>query len=190
MRDADDTTAGGAMFVGGSMRRLVVGSDGNAFLSDGVSRSQPLARIKATGAGIPVSRSIVWALARQVGDDPTRWRLNGAKLVTWGGEPFNTLIAALLTREIPGKRFTSSIVSVSGPLSGVEISVGAMRQWATRAEEANDLPLSLAGKFTNPSRFIGKLSSRLTAEEKRRSIPWNAFHRWLKRVSEIDEGGS
>ena len=71
MRDAGDPSWGDAVFVGGSMRRLVQGSDGTSFLADTVSRSRPLARILATGPGIPVSRSVVWGLARQLGHDPT-----------------------------------------------------------------------------------------------------------------------
>jgi ATP-dependent Lhr-like helicase len=48
IRDADRATAGGALFIDRSMRRLVVGSDGGAFLGDRASRSQPLARVRGT----------------------------------------------------------------------------------------------------------------------------------------------
>jgi ATP-dependent helicase Lhr and Lhr-like helicase len=139
---------------------------------------------------LQVSRSVVWGLARQLGHDPTRWQLEGARLVTWGGAAFNTLLAALLMREAPGRRFLPSDVDVSGPLPAVAISVEGVREWASQAERANDLPLNVAERFTSPSRFMGELSNQLAAEEKRRSIPWRPFYRWLDRVSGIDPTGS
>ncbi|MER9243440.1 DEAD/DEAH box helicase [Mesorhizobium sp. M0633] len=190
IRDADESSAGGAVFIGGSMRKLVVGSEGGAFVGEGVSRSQPLARIKATGSGLPVSRSVVWGLARQRGHDPTRWQQEGTRLVTWGGVRFNTLLAALLMREATGRRFLPSDVGIGGPVSAVMISVEGVRELASHAERTNDLPISIAAKFASPSRFMGELSNRLAADEKRRSIPWTPFYRWLDRVSGIDLVGS
>jgi ATP-dependent helicase Lhr and Lhr-like helicase len=190
IHDADKASAGGALFIGGAMRRLVVGSDGDAFLDDGVSRFQPLARIRAKSSRLTVSRSVVWGLARQLGHEPTRWQLDGARLVTWGGESFNTLLAALLRRGAPGRCFLPSYAGVSGPLHAIGVSVESVRELASQAERSNDLPLSVAGKFTNPSRFMGELSNRLAAEEKRRSIPWRSFHRWLDRVGGVDMVGT
>jgi hypothetical protein len=110
--------------------------------------------------------------------------------VTWGGSTFNTLLAAILTREAPGGQFQSSDIDVTGRLPAATISLQEVREWARRAEQANDLPISVAEKFTSGSRFIGELSPRLGGEEKRRSIPWRPFHRWLDRVSGIDMAGS
>ena len=186
LRAADQAIAGGAVFIGGSMRRLMVGSDGGAFLGDSVSGLQPLARIRASRSGLAVSRSVVWGLARQLGRDPTRWQRDGDRLVNWGGSAFNTLLAALLMREAPGRKFLSSDVEVTGPLPELELSVEIVREWALRAERTNDLPVSVAEKFTSPSRFMGELTSHLASEEKRRSIPWRPFHRWLDRVGGID----
>jgi hypothetical protein len=59
-----------------------------------------------------------------------------------------------------------------------------------RGGVVNDLPLSVSEEFTSPSGFIGELSNRLAAEEKRWSIPWRFFHRWLDRVRGIDMVGS
>jgi hypothetical protein len=70
------------------------------------------------------------------------------------------------------------------------ISLQEVREWARRAEQANDLPISVAEKFTSGSRFMGELSPRMGGEEKRRSIPWRPFHRWLDRVSSIEMLGS
>jgi len=185
MRDADESTAGGAIYFGGSMRELALDPGGGAYLRDGVPSSRPLAKIRTTGKGSSISRTIVWGLARQLNHDPTLWLLSNTELVTWGGERFNTLIAALLSREVPGRGFTPSIQGVTGPLSAVEISIETIRRWATQAEGANDLPLDVSGTFTNPSRFLAELSSKLVAEEKRRSIPWSGFQRWLDSVSGI-----
>ena len=189
MRDAGDSNWGDAVFVGGLMRRLVQGADGGTFLGDSVARSRPLARIKATGPGLPLSRSVVWGLARQLRHDPTIWQLSRAGLRTWGGEPFNRLIAVFLTRLAAGTSFTPSTIGISGPMPVEGISIGAVRDWATRAEREMDLPLSVAGKFTNPSRFLGELSNELAAEEKRRSVPWSTFHRWLGQIRGVERIG-
>lgn len=189
MHDAGDPSSGDAVFVSGSMRRLVQGSDGTSFLADSVTRSRPLARIKATSPGIPLSRSVIWGLARQLGHDPTIWQLIGSELRTWGGEPYNRLIAAFLARSSSGTSFTPSTIGVNGPVSLVEISIGAVRDWATQMEQDNGLPLGVAGRFTNPSRFLNELSSGLAADEKRRSVPWGNFHRWLGHIGRIERKG-
>ncbi len=190
MRDADEASAGGAIFLGGSMRRLMVGSEGGTYLGEEATRSQHLARIKGTGSGLQTSRSIIWGLARQKGFDPTRWRLEDAGLVTWGGERFNILLAALLMRQAPGSRFVASSEGLSGPVTTLEVSIDAIRDLARQAERAGDLPLSVAAKFTGSSRFLGELSSALSAEERRRSLPWAPFYRWIDRVTGIDIVGS
>jgi hypothetical protein len=74
-----------------------------------------------------MSRSIIWGLARQKGFDPTRWRLEGAGLVTWGGEKFNTLLAALFMRQSTGRRFAALPEEVNGPIFAVDVSVDAIR---------------------------------------------------------------
>ncbi|MBM4125540.1 MAG: DEAD/DEAH box helicase [Nitrospira sp.] len=186
IRDADRGSVGGAVYFGGSMRRLTVGADGGTYLADKMPRSNALARIRATSGAMAMSRSIVWGLARQIDQDPSRWKLEGATLITWGGVPFNTLLAALLMRQLPGRQLHVSVESVSGPLSLVGISIEGIQQLADQAEQANDLPLSVAEKFANPTRFIGELSRQLSAVEKRRSIPWPSFRRWLTRVGGID----
>ena len=60
----------GALFHAGSMRRLMSGGDGTAYLGEVAKGSHSLARIKATGPALPMSRSIGWALARLNGYDP------------------------------------------------------------------------------------------------------------------------
>jgi ATP-dependent Lhr-like helicase len=190
IRDTDETTVGGAIFHGGSLRRLMPASDGGAYLGSEAQRSQPLARIKGTGPALPMSRTIIWALARQSGFDPARWQLDGDELVTWGGEILNTLLAALLTRAAPGRRFTSSLEGITGAVTNVDLSIIAIRDLAFQTEHTADLPLDVAGKFTNPSRFFRELSPTLSAYEKRNSIPWRLFHRWLDSVTGIDGVGS
>jgi hypothetical protein len=53
-----------------------------------------------------------------------------------------------------------------------------------------DLPVSVAGKFTNPSRYLTELSNGLAAKEKRQSIPWATFNRWLDCIEAINIVGS
>jgi ATP-dependent Lhr-like helicase len=186
MRDADESTAGGAVFHTGSMRRLTVDSDGGVYLAGEAARSHPLARIKATGQARPMSRRILWSLARQRGIDATRWQLNANALRTWGGETLNALLAALLTRAAPGRHFVPSIEGVSGAVNAIDLSIESIRELARQTEQAGDLPLNIAEKFVGPSRFLSDLSATLAAEEKRRAIPWHSFHRWLDCVTAID----
>lgn len=190
MRDADESTAGGAVFHGGSMRRLLAGSEGGAYLGDAATRSQPLARIRGTGPALPTSRSVIWGLARQRGFDPTRWQLGSTELVTWGGQTFNTLLAALFARQAPERRFVATPDSVAGPILLLDISLDAVRELAQSTEQDDDLPISTAGKFANPGRYLNELSNRLNAVEKRRSVPWAPFNRWLDRIQGIDVIGS
>ena len=190
VRDADESTAGGAIFHGGSMRRLMVAPEGGAYLGGEAPPSQSIARIKGTGSALPMSRSVVWGLARQQGFDPARWQLEGTGLVTWGGETFNALLAALFTRQAPERRFIATPERVLGPVVTLDVSLNAIREVALMAERAGDLPLSVAGKFTTPSRFLNELSPGLVAKEKRQSLPWAPFHRWLDRIGGIDVVGS
>lgn len=189
IRNAGDPSGGDAVFIGGSMRRLVQNVDRTSFLADSLSRSRPLARIVATGPRITVSRSVVWGLARQLGHDPTVWQLTGAELRTWGGVQFNRLVVAFLAQAASGASFTSSEIGVSGPVGRVEISVETIRDWAAQAERDKELPLGIAEKFTNSVRFLKELSNPLAAEEKRRSVPWSPFHRWLSSVRRIERVG-
>jgi len=187
IEDADISTAGAGVFVSGATRRLMLGSDGTAFLGDAVPRRHPLARIKGTSSGLKMTRSVVWGLARQLGHDPTRWNLSEAGLVTWGGEPFNLLLAALLTRDAPRRRFFPTYIGINGAFDAVNLSIQRIRDLAAQAEQANDLPLNVARRFTSSSRFLGELSNHLAAEEARHSIPWPPFRRWLEHVSGIDK---
>lgn len=190
IRDADASAAGGAVFHGGSMRRLMAGSEGSTYLGEAASRTQPLARIRGTGPALPMSRSVLWGLARERGFDPIRWQLGGAELVTWGGQIFNTLLAALFARQAPDRRFAIAPEAITGPILLLDLSLDSIRELARSAEAADDLPLSIAGKFTNPSRYLNELSNGLSAQEKRRSIPWAPFQRWLDRIDGIDIVGS
>lgn len=189
-RDADTASMGGALFHSGSMRKLMSGGDGTAYLGEAAKASHPLAKIKATGAALPTSRSIIWALARQSGYDPTRWQLSGSTLLTWGGQTLNTLLAAVFSRTATDRRFSPTPTAVSGDIFAIDLSLDNIRDLARRIETTNDLPLAIASKFVGPSRFLGELSHAVAADEKRRSVPWALLHRWLDRVEGIDIGGS
>jgi ATP-dependent Lhr-like helicase len=190
LRDADESSAGGAVFHGGTLRSLIAGSDGGAYLGDAATRSHPLARIRGTGPALPISRSVIWGLARQRGFDPTRWQLSGNELVTWGGETFNALLAALFARQLPERRFIATPDSVVGPVHLLDVSLTALRDLARSTEKASDLPLAAVSKFANPSRYLNELSPQLAAVEKRHSVPWKPFHRWLDRIAGVDLVGS
>ena len=188
--DVDEATAGGAVFLGGAMRRLTAAAEGGVYLREKAGRGHPLARIKGTGPAAPMSRSVLWGLSRQGGLDPTRWRLTGAELQTFGGEAFNTLLAALFTRLAPKRRFAPTPERVVGPVLALDLSLDDIRGLADATQAAGDLPLSAAGKFTNPSLFAGELSAEMAAQEKRASIPWASFRRWLEKIEAIDVDGA
>ena len=189
-RDADSTTSGGTLFHAGTLRRLVAGGDGTSYLGDNAKKSHPLAKIKSTGPAIPMSRNIIWSLARLNGHDPRRWQLNGGTLLTWGGLTLNLLLAAIFRKFAPERNFSPSYTAVSGDLFAIDLSLASIRDLARSLEMANDLPLSVASRFVGPSRFFSELSSALAAKEMRRAVPWALLHRWLDRVDCIDLGGS
>jgi ATP-dependent Lhr-like helicase len=186
IKDADESTAGGAIFHAGSLRRLMSGPDGEAYLGGAVARGHHLARIKGTGPALPVSRTIVWALARRNGFDPTRWILNDNGVVTWGGETLNTLLAALLARAAPKAHFVPTMVGVDGRIPDLYASIIAIRLLAEQAQSADGMPIDIASKFTNTSRYIGELSPSLAAREKRRSIPWEMFFRRIDQIAAVE----
>lgn len=167
----------------------MAGSEGGAYLGDKAQRYQPLARIKAAGLALPMSRSIIWALARQKRLRAHALATGLERTVTWGGQSPNTLLAALLTRAAPGYRFSASPEAVFGQINAFDLSIDAIRELASRTEAANDLPLSIAAKFMSPSRYVGELSETMSGEEKRRSVPWRLFHQWLARVEGINPVG-
>ena len=180
---------GGALFHSGAMRKLMSGSDGTAYLGEVAKTSHPLAKIKATGRAPPMSRSIIWSLARLNGYNPTRWQLNGGTLFTWGGQTLNMLLAAIFSRAATDCRFASrstAVTAVFGDIFAVDLSLDAIRDLARRIETTNDLPLAIASQFVGPSRFISELSDAVAADEKRRSVPWALLHRWLDLVEGID----
>lgn len=187
LRDADEASAGGALFVGGRLRKLGLGGDGKAYLGDAASNSQRLAKIKGAGRGLGLGRAVVRGLARQLGEDPDRWRLDGSTLLTWGGLPYNTLLSALLLRALPGLEFKSSALDVCGPFDQVPFSLQWLREAAAAAEAASDLPARITGKFAGPSKYLAQLSRELADEERRRAVPWPPFRRWLDSVGALDD---
>ena len=109
---------------------------------------------------------------------------------TFGGETFNTLLAALFTRLTPKRRFAPTPERIVGPVLALDLSLNDIRGLADAAQAAGDLPLSVAAKFTRPSLFAGELSANMAAKEKRASIPWASFHRWLEKIEAIDVDGA
>lgn len=186
IEDADESTVGHAIFHDGAMRLLMPASEGGVYLGDHAEPLHTLARIRATGPALPLSRSVIWGLARQQGIDPLRWRLTSRELVTWGGETYNSLLAALLARRATRARFKVTPSTVAGSVGFPELSLQLLRDLARSTEEADDLPLEVAAKFVNPSHYHNELSSSLMAVEKRRAVPWAPFMRWLNQIEGID----
>jgi hypothetical protein len=116
--------------------------------------------------------------------------LSGNELVTWGGETFNALLAALFARQLPERRFIATPDSVVGPVNLLDVSLTPLRDLARSTEEASDLPLATVSKFANPSRYLNELSPQLATVEKRHSVPRKPFHRWLDRIEGVDLVGS
>jgi ATP-dependent Lhr-like helicase len=179
LREADESSAGGALFVGGQLRKLGLGADGSAFLGEAAPHFERLAKIKGGGRGQGLGRAVVRGLARQLDQDPDVWRLDGVSLVTWGGLPFNTLLAAILNREAPDYEFLPSDLEVRGPFDKIPFGISWLRDATVKARAANDLPQRICGKFTGSSKYLTALSAGLASEERRRSIPWEPFARWL-----------
>jgi ATP-dependent Lhr-like helicase len=186
IRDVDESVSGGALFHGGRLRRVVAAPGGGVFLGEDESRVPTLGRIRGSGAGVPLSRTIVWSMGRQRGHDPARWQISEGSVTTWGGGQFNNLLAALFARQAMGAQFRATPETVEGPIHRLEFSLDAVREWANLAQLRNDLPAEVVERFANASRYLGQLSPRLALVEKRASVPWPPFLRWLGRIEGID----
>lgn len=185
LRDSDGS-GGGALFVGGQIRRLRLGGDGTSYLGEVEKGNRPLAKIAGSRSGIVTGRAVIRGLARQIGEDPDCWRLEGAhKLLTWGGEVFNRLLGELFSQEAH-QAFDVSGFSVAGPFEEVSLTLDAIRNAAAKAELAGSISIAVASKFTNSSRFLSELSEKMRAEEHRKSVPWGPFRRWLNEVKAIE----
>jgi hypothetical protein len=127
-------------------------------------------------------------LAYQADANPDRWQLEPFRLVTWGGLPFNRLLAALLERQAPSLEFSATPFEVVGPMSGIQVDLARLRAIAEEASNNDDLPLSVAQKFMGGSRFINELSVEAQGLEKRNAVPWAGFLRWLETIEAIEPG--
>lgn len=184
--DVEEADTGGALFHAGTMRRLMARNDGVAYIGDNAKNSDPLAKIKATGRALPNSRSIIWALARGKGYDPSRWQLEDKTLLTWGGQTLNVLLAAIFQVSNPDRKFSPSPTAIDGDVQAIDLSIESIRDLAKDVERTRGIPMQVAAKFLGPSRFIDQMSIALVAEEKRRAVPWKLLHRWLDHVGGID----
>ena len=185
--DPDESSVGGIAFHAGSMRVVKARDDGELFLGDVAKRLSRLARIKATGPAVPISRSVIRSLARQQGEDPNRWRMGRGAVLTWGGRVLNSVLAAVLSQTFPEVRFTATPEGIAGQrLSELGISLDKIRNAACSMMEKNNIPLSSAGAFSSGSKYSKLLSDELLAVERRRSVPWPLLFKWLDEVEEIE----
>jgi hypothetical protein len=88
------------------------------------------------------------------------------------------------------RRFAPTPERVVGPVLALDLSLDDIRGLADTTQAAGDLPLNAAGKFINPSLFAGELSGEMAAQEKRASVPWAPFRRWLEKIEAIDVDGA
>lgn len=184
--DPEDSSVGGLAFHAGKMR-VVEERDDGFFLGDEAKQPSRLAGIRATGPAVPISRSVIRGLARQRGHDPNRWRLGNGGLVTWGGQVLNSVLAAVLSQSFPEVKFTASPEGIAGGgLVLLDISLGGICESARQTQEQDSMPLSSAGVFAGGSRYSRLLSDEMQAVEKRQSVPWSLFFRWLEEVEGID----
>ena len=183
----DDAFRGDSVvFIDGELREVIEGRDGSTYLGEDVSSADRLARILPTSPRLPMSRSLIRGLARQAGKDPTLWLWSPQRLQTWGGEMFNLLVKAFLEQNEFGSSFEEDDGGVSGLLVSRVPSIDQVRQWAFRVEQEGSLPLDLASRFVNRSRYLSRLSDEMRENESRLAVPWRGFHRWLDSIKGIE----
>lgn len=173
---------GGLVYTGSGMRAIKGADDAGIYLGSKVRpRTGDLAKLpQSRQRGPGLSRQVVWAMAALRGEDPTVWRLRGDTLVTWGGERFNSLLAAVLRASGHPKGLKSSAVALQG-VTTVDVSPPVLADLAARVQERRLIPVKTANRFVEQTRFFGDMSPSLASEEAQRALPFPGLLRWLKQ---------
>ena len=182
---AGDTLEEGAVFFAGTKMQRVVGREGSGVYVTGVSsEKEPLAVLPSArgGFGGP-SRNLMWAVARRRGYDPKKWIRKDRKLLTWGGTTFNLLIASVLEENSIARNVASDEYAIHLDIALTPEKVEALLR---ESQARNALPLSIARKFHEPTRYFRRLSSDVQAAELRASVPYQSAMRWLRECRSAD----
>lgn len=175
--------AGSRLFVGGRFRELRDAASGPMHLEASVGEPRGrLARLPKTRGSRGLSRSIVWALARQQGRDPRGWTWAGGRWTTHGGADLNRLLAALLDRRLATRIWRADDFGVDCSDPWMDRPVASMTDLGDLLDTVLLQPQTLttvAQNFLQPSRYRRLLSNDLQLSESISSIPVGSFRRWI-----------
>ena len=186
MRDPEPSSVGSVMFHRGGTRRVEGGDDERIFLGDSVQNIDKIAKVRTTRGRLRVSKGIIQAKARLRGQNPRRWKVESHRILTFGGETMNMVLAEVLSVMASGTELNASDKYVEGDIPTSLISVETIRKKSVKIRDQRLFPDEVAKKFTNPSRFRGSLSDELVQIEQQNSIPWSLFFGWLDEIEGID----
>jgi hypothetical protein len=122
----------------------------------------------------------VWAFAELSGADPRVWTRAADTLTTFGGEDYNELLSAVLTRfgtlKVPLK---ADAFGVSGLPDDWDPVPRETLDAARTLLDSQPVPERIAKRFREGTQFLSMLGPEMQREEARRSVPWPGFFKWL-----------
>ena len=173
--------SGGVLYSGSGLRTVRAGDDAGVYVSSGVQGQQgtlvtlPTAR----GARRGLSRQVVRRLAELGGEDATRWRRDGGRVLTWGGQRYNDLLRAVLIASGGPKQIRADDFGLSDVEPSRELTPTSALSLSLDVFSRGRLSGKLAEKFREGTQFLSALSPHLQAVEARRSVPQRGYLEWL-----------
>lgn len=186
MRDPEPDGGGSIMYHRGKTRRLERGDDERLFLGEAVEDIGRIAKVRTTRGHMRVSKGIVQSMARIRGHNPKRWKVSSQKILTFGGETLNMMLAKTLSIISDGVRLSACSESVDGVIPTHLVSIEYIRSKSVQIKKENLFSSDFAKRFTNPSRYISKLSADQMEIERQNSVPWPLFFDWLDENEGLD----
>ena len=186
MRDPESSSVGGVMFHRGGTRRLERGDNESIFLGESVHKIDRIAKVRTTRGTIRVCKAIIQAKARLHGLNPNRWNVSSFRVLTFGGESMNFILAEVLSIMSNGVDLAATSEGVHGDIPTNIVSIAKIREKSLQIKEQDILPVECSRKFTNSTRYRNNLSEELLEIEQRNSVPWPLFISWLDEIEGID----
>lgn len=171
----------GAIFIGGKFKKTFIDVDGHTYMEslknkDGVL----LARLPALRGKVGLSRRVVWGMAELKGINPRCWTQVGPRLITWGGAKFNRLLVIILQHAYSLKGLTSDDFGLDNADPTKQVKPKEILRLTEKFQAAGGITAKDARYFSEPSRYLGRLSPKLQEIEVINSVPFPSFLKWLE----------
>jgi len=176
------------IYTGDRFHMIHARDGGGVYVAGADKRAAGLAKLPATrGTRRGLSRQVAWALAELDGFDPSIWKYDHGRLLTWGGVQYNGLLAIVLrtTGRFDSLQSDEYCCRGAGPFASVTPTF--VELLVIEIEKSGGISARAAASFRTSSAFFESLGAALQQEEIRRSVPWHGFKRWLRACSRNSE---